>query len=447
MPTLGHISGLQKGYQFRVVPHFPFFVDCFRTGNAYLKLGRLEESVEQFRLSAENGEATAVRSAQDVSSLQQDWADAQQLFQQGQYKECVMRVRKLASMATHNAGIKEVFVAAAGKAQLWDDINTVLKDVIGEPCFRSNLLLRYHYALAFYNIACFDECMRNIDILVETASDYTGAQQLKEKCMELQKLVTAGKTYMNKQEHSWSHEAFTKAMSVDPSVPVIQKYLSACRAVPLMNLSRYEEAVKECSRALENNPYEWRVKALECRALCYEAQGEVQYAIADYERALELRPSSEIEQRLHHLRQLKPKRKDYYHILGVKKDANTNQIKASYRTLALKYHPDRQSCPSEEERNIMKTKFQEISEAYMVLSDQEKRSRYDAGESMETIDSPEHDPFILFNMICGTLPDDATICQTVAHRAKQFCFWSTCCVVGTATSPCWGPVLFCRGDR
>jgi molecular chaperone DnaJ len=64
-------------------------------------------------------------------------------------------------------------------------------------------------------------------------------------------------------------------------------------------------------------------------------------------------------------------KRDYYEILELQKNASKDEIKNTYRKLALKYHPDRNKSPGAEE------KFKEISEAYAVLSDDEKRKRYD----------------------------------------------------------------------
>lgn len=64
--------------------------------------------------------------------------------------------------------------------------------------------------------------------------------------------------------------------------------------------------------------------------------------------------------------------KDYYETLGVQKGATKDQIKDAYRKLALQFHPDRNNAPEAEAR------FKEISEAYAVLSDEEKRRQYDA---------------------------------------------------------------------
>lgn len=65
-------------------------------------------------------------------------------------------------------------------------------------------------------------------------------------------------------------------------------------------------------------------------------------------------------------------KRDYYEVLGVNRNATAEEIKKSYRKLALKYHPDKnEGDPAAEE------KFKEAAEAYEVLSNQEKRSRYD----------------------------------------------------------------------
>jgi len=64
--------------------------------------------------------------------------------------------------------------------------------------------------------------------------------------------------------------------------------------------------------------------------------------------------------------------RDYYEVLGVPRDASTDQIKSAYRRLALQHHPDRN--PGD---HVAEERFKEAAEAYTVLSDPDKRARYD----------------------------------------------------------------------
>ena len=65
--------------------------------------------------------------------------------------------------------------------------------------------------------------------------------------------------------------------------------------------------------------------------------------------------------------------KDYYQILGVEPDAEAKEIKAAYRRLARKFHPDVNKGDKQAEE-----RFKEAAEAYAVLSDPDKRAQYDA---------------------------------------------------------------------
>ena len=65
-------------------------------------------------------------------------------------------------------------------------------------------------------------------------------------------------------------------------------------------------------------------------------------------------------------------KRDYYEVLGVAKNANADEIKKAYRKAAIKYHPDKNPGDKEAEE-----KFKEAAEAYDVLSNPDKRARYD----------------------------------------------------------------------
>lgn len=71
------------------------------------------------------------------------------------------------------------------------------------------------------------------------------------------------------------------------------------------------------------------------------------------------------------------KKTDYYKILGVSRNADENELKKAYRKLAMKYHPDKHQAGESQSAKDAEEKFKEISEAYEVLSDPNKRAAYD----------------------------------------------------------------------
>ena len=84
--------------------------------------------------------------------------------------------------------------------------------------------------------------------------------------------------------------------------------------------------------------------------------------------------------------------KDYYSILEINKDADKDTIKNAYKKLALKYHPDKNI----ENKKEAEDKFKEISEAYEVLGDEQKKNNYDNGQN---IIIHNHNPFDIFENI------------------------------------------------
>lgn len=121
------------------------------------------------------------------------------------------------------------------------------------------------------------------------------------------------------------------------------------------------------------------------------ALGEIQQnaekyeeAVRTFQRAVEVTADRTVEQQQakQKLRDAQvalkqSKEKNYYKILGVARNASKKEIKKAYRELALQWHPDKN-----EDKELAEKKFQDISEAYEVLSDDENRAKYDRGENV-----------------------------------------------------------------
>ena len=82
----------------------------------------------------------------------------------------------------------------------------------------------------------------------------------------------------------------------------------------------------------------------------------------------------------------KQQRVDYYAVLGVSTDADAAELKKAYRRAALKHHPDKVHHMEASQREAAEAQFKLVGTAYELLSDADKRARYDAGWSLEEIE-------------------------------------------------------------
>ena len=117
----------------------------------------------------------------------------------------------------------------------------------------------------------------------------------------------------------------------------------------------------------------------------YQEHGDHDEAVRDFESVCQKEPSAENKAALREAKRLQKlaKRKDYYKILGVNKSASADDVKKAYRKNALLHHPDRHSDADDTVKRKEEQIFKEVSEAYSVLSDPKKRSRYDNGQDIE----------------------------------------------------------------
>merc|ERR1712204_155064 len=110
-------------------------------------------------------------------------------------------------------------------------------------------------------------------------------------------------------------------------------------------------------------------------------------AVGDAEKALRLDPSSnDLKRQLQSAKVelKKSKRKNYYKILGIEKDATEKEIKKGFRKKAMLWHPDKFATGTDDEKAKAEATFKEIGEAYEVLKDPKLKQRYDSGVDIES---------------------------------------------------------------
>jgi len=145
-----------------------------------------------------------------------------------------------------------------------------------------------------------------------------------------------------------------------------------------MALKDYPKAEQECMKHVNNQE---SVEGLHLLGEVQSSAEKYKEALRTYQRALEIAPD---DQKQHCKRKVEEAQvalkqsteKNYYKILSVPRNAKLKEIKKSYRELALQWHPDKNTDDKEKAEQM----FQDISEAYEVLSDKEMREKYDRGE-------------------------------------------------------------------
>ncbi|KAG4066869.1 hypothetical protein HA402_012936 [Bradysia odoriphaga] len=213
--------------------------------------------------------------------------------------------------------------------------------------------------------------------------DNKNAREMRFKAKNLKEKKELGNELFKTGKLRDAQTAYTEALVIDPTNKDMNSKLFYNRALVNSRLAIYADAVRDCTSALENNPA--YLKALILRAKSYNQLEKYEDCVKDYEAALKMERTSEIKNLLKEAKHsLKlSKRKDYYKILGIDKYATDNDIKKAYRKRALVHHPDRHANASDEEKREQERQFKEVGEAYTILSDSQKKSRYDNGQDLD----------------------------------------------------------------
>lgn len=338
--------------------------------------------------------AAVKQERQNLKMLRDLEEKAGQCYDKNDYRTCMFHcdgMLKIGSACQRYKLLKAECMAMLGRFEEANDIAiTIMKQNPNnsDAIFVRGLSLCYSDNLD-KGILHFERCL-TLD------PDHKKAKLMRMKSKGLKDKKEKGNELFKAGKYREAHQIYSEALEIDPLNKEINSKLFYNRALVDTKLGNIRDAIKDCTEALKiNDQY---AKALIKRARCHYDLENFEESVKDYEAALKMEKTMEIKNALKDakLQLKKSKRKDYYKILGISKTATEQEIKSAYRKRALIHHPDRHANSTEDEKKEQEKKFKEIGEAYTVLSDPVKKSRYDSGHDLEDMEMPEFDPNQMF---------------------------------------------------
>jgi len=262
----------------------------------------------------------------------------------------------------------------------------------------NNELIFIRAKCLFYQGA-LDDAMKHLRMILSGDPDNKEAFQMVKMVRALKKKKEDADTAYKNKDYEQAIQLYANALNACPPENIsYTAKLYFNRAVSHNALRQHTECVTYCSKALAlDNEYQKAYLRRAASNLLIGGKQECSRAITDYETAERLAKTEEEKKDIHKKIQnakvqlKRAGRKDLYKTMGVSRDANESEIKKAYRKLALKHHPDRQKG-NEEEKKQAEATFREINLANEILSDPQKRRRYDQGVDEQDIDDPNARP-------------------------------------------------------
>ncbi|EGO22521.1 hypothetical protein SERLADRAFT_440542 [Serpula lacrymans var. lacrymans S7.9] len=264
----------------------------------------------------------------------------------------------------------------------WEAANIAANDAYRlEPNSPEVLALR---GLVFFLCGKLPQALQHVQSALRLDPAHEPAQRLRKRVKDVERLKEEGNQAFKSNRLEEAIEKYTETLErignseEEGKGGQIRATLLSNRATTLVKLSRHEDALVDTEESLKLLPTSF--KALRTRARINLHLEKFDAAVADFKTSIEQAgfEGSDAEVRALQVELKKAeaalkrsKTKDYYKILGIPRDCSEAEIKKGYRRESLKHHPDK---GGDEE------KFKLVVEANAVLSDPQRRQRYDMGE-------------------------------------------------------------------
>ena len=352
-----------------------------KLSSVYIILGNFGEAsmLLQKCCNLEPGDSSHSYELNRVKKMVEDFEKINEKVKETKWDDVEEESKKLLESASSFIELQKIYIHACLELCKFQQVIDYIKNNVSSYTKSKDEEFQYLLAKTYYFKGDYDLAKREINDLIRHGYNDDKYKKLKKNIETINEVKTRANTLFKSQKYSQAIEEYNKLLDFDPDNKNFMSLILTNKALCQKKLGNNMDALKDVDKAIEYNPN--YPTAYIRRALIYEEFKMFDDAKADLSKAKELDPNNtKIDGYMNEANQKAEgaKNRDYYKILGINRNASADEIKKAYRKMALKYHPDRNS-ESEESKKIAQRKFQEISDAYVVLSDPKKKSMFDQG--------------------------------------------------------------------
>ncbi|CAI9725631.1 dnaJ homolog subfamily C member 3-like [Octopus vulgaris] len=348
-------------------------------GNVLLKQGQLDEAKDDYTtvLKFDPNHSQAQKQLDLIDPLKAEISEAKARYKSGDHQAAIDHLTKAIEVCPWSPELKEIrsecYIALGDLLKAIHDIRPTTK------LRNDNTAAFLKLSLLHYQLGEADDSLSQIRECLKLDPDHKDCFQHYKKVKKLVKLINAAQEQANSQSYE---ECIQKANQILEMENKNQQFILKGKSFLCHCNSKAgfeKEAIKKCSEVLtidSNN-----VDAYCDRAEAYIKATQYNDAVNDYQQAQNIDSESHrVQEGLEKAKKIlkQSKRRDYYKILGVRRNADKRTILRAYRKLAVKWHPDKYD--NEEDKKNAQQHFIDIAAAKEVLTNPEKRQKFDHGE-------------------------------------------------------------------
>ena len=352
-----------------------------RLASVYIIVGNLGEAkmTQERALNFEPSNSVYKEQMTTIEKIIEEEEKMREKIKEQKFDEAEEICKKLIEKVSDFSDLKKQYIKILiENVKLQDTLVYINKEINFEDKMKDPEI-DYLIALTLYYDGQYEKAKRQLNLMKQKNNKYEKIDDLLKKVNEIESVKNKANEIFKQKKYEEAIEEYTKVLEFDPTNKKFNSLILANRALCYQKLKKNKEALRDSNQSIKLNPFYARgyVK----RGNVYMELKMYDDAKADFQKAKELDPNvSGVEGYLNDAKNEaeKARKRDYYAILGVDRNADEHEIKRAYKKMAMKYHPDR-NAESEETKKMAEKKFIDVNDAYSVLSDPKKKRMYDQG--------------------------------------------------------------------